>query len=112
MQPEPAGVATARRRSHRGRAVVVYGSFLGRPADAMVMFERYGRGSQSPQTRAKGFYWAGRAAEAAGRSAEAAAYYAQAAGYRDQFYGQLALERTGRPLVAPQSSSQERISTT
>lgn len=74
---------------------------LGRPADAMVMFDRYGRGSQSPQTRAKGFYWAGRAAEAAGKAAEAAGYYGQAAGYRDQFYGQLALERTGRPLVAP-----------
>ena len=74
---------------------------LGRPADAMVMFERYGRGSQAPQTRAKGFYWAGRAAEAAGKSAEAASYYARAGGYRDQFYGQLARERTGRPLVAP-----------
>ncbi len=74
---------------------------LGRPADAMVMFDRYGRGSMSPQTRAKGFYWAGRAAETAGRSADAAGYYAQAAGYRDQFYGQLALERIGRPLVAP-----------
>lgn len=74
---------------------------LGRPADAMVMFERYGRGSQAPQTRAKGFYWAGRSAEAAGKSTEAASYYARAAGYRDQFYGQLALERTGRPLVAP-----------
>ena len=74
---------------------------LSRPADAMVMFERYGRGSQSPQTRAKGFYWAGRAAEAAGKSAEAAGYYARAAGFRDQFYGQLALERTGRPLTAP-----------
>lgn len=74
---------------------------LGRPADAMVMFERYGRGSQSPQTRAKGFYWAGRAAEAAGKATEAAGYYARAGGYRDQFYGQLALERTGKPLVAP-----------
>ncbi len=74
---------------------------LGRPADAMVMFERYGRGSQAPQTRAKGFYWAGRAAEAANKSAEAANYYARAGGYRDQFYGQLALERTGKALVAP-----------
>lgn len=74
---------------------------LNRPADAMVLFERYGRGSQSPQTRAKGFYWAGRAAEAAGRTSEAAAFYAQAAGYRDQFYGQLSLERTGQPLTAP-----------
>ncbi|MCP3736345.1 transglycosylase SLT domain-containing protein [Sphingomonas sp. RP10(2022)] len=74
---------------------------LGRPGDAMVMFDRYGRGSQAPQTRAKGFYWAGRAAEAAGKTAEAAGYFGQAAGYRDQFYGQLALERTGRALVAP-----------
>jgi soluble lytic murein transglycosylase len=74
---------------------------LGRPADAMVMFDRYGRGSQAPQTRAKGFYWAGRAAEAAGKAAEAAAFYTRAGGYRDQFYGQLALERTGKPLVAP-----------
>ena len=74
---------------------------LGRPADAMTMFDRYGRGSMAPQTRAKGFYWAGRAAEAAGLAPDAAAYYARAAGYRDQFYGQLALERTGRPLVAP-----------
>jgi soluble lytic murein transglycosylase len=74
---------------------------LARPADAMTMFDRYGRGSQAPQTRAKGFYWAGRAAEAAGKSVEAAAFYTRAGGYRDQFYGQLALERTGKPLVAP-----------
>ena len=74
---------------------------LNRPADAMVMFDRYGRASQAPQTRAKGFYWAGRAAEAANLSAERTAFLAQAAGYRDQFYGQLAAERTGRPLVAP-----------
>jgi len=74
---------------------------LGRPADAMTLFDRYGRGSRSPQTRAKGFYWSGRAAEAAGRASEAAAYFARAGGYRDQFYGQLSLERTGRPLTAP-----------
>jgi soluble lytic murein transglycosylase len=74
---------------------------LGRPADAMTLFDRYGRGSLAPQTRAKGFYWAGRAAEAAAMPAEAAAFFARAAGYRDQFYGQLAAERTGRPLIAP-----------
>ena len=73
---------------------------LGRPADAMPMFERYGRGSLAPQTRAKGFYWAGRAAEKAGLQTQAAAYLARAAEYRDQFYGQLAAERIGRPLVA------------
>lgn len=74
---------------------------LNRPADAMTMFDRYGRGSQSPQTRAKGFYWAGRAAEAAGRTVDATAFFNRAAGYRDQFYGQLSLEHLRRPLTAP-----------
>lgn len=74
---------------------------LGRPADAFTMFDRYGRGSQSPQTRAKGFYWAARAAEAAGRSTDATQLLERAATYRDQFYGQLATERLGRRLVPP-----------
>ncbi|WP_443019841.1 lytic transglycosylase domain-containing protein [Sphingomonas adhaesiva] len=73
---------------------------IGRPADARAMFERYGRGSQSPQTRAKGFYWAARAAEAA-RQPDATALFERTAGYRDQYYGQLALEHLGRPLIAP-----------
>ena len=74
---------------------------LGRPADAMPMFERYGRGTIAPQVRAKGFYWAARAAEAAGRSGEATSFYERAAGFRDQYYGQLANEHLGRALVAP-----------
>ena len=74
---------------------------LGRPADAMTLFDRYARGSNSPVVRSRGYYWAGRAAEAAGRSADATAFYTQAAGYRDQYYGQLASERMGRPLAAP-----------
>ena len=74
---------------------------LGRPADAMPMFDRYARGSLAPQTRAKGFYWAGRAAEAAGRRSDADAFYDRAAGYRDQYYGQLATERLGRRLAGP-----------
>jgi len=73
---------------------------LGRAGDAMAMFDRYGRGSQAPQTRAKGFYWAGRAAEAAGRRDEATAFFTRAGGYREQYYGQLALERMGRALAA------------
>ena len=73
---------------------------LGRPADAVPMFERYGRGSLAPQTRAKGFYWAGRAADKAGLQTQAAGYFARAAEYREQYYGQLAAERMGRPIVA------------
>ncbi|RDE06517.1 lytic transglycosylase domain-containing protein [Sphingomonas aracearum] len=74
---------------------------LGRPMDAAVMFDRYGRGSQTPSTRSKGLYWAGRAAQAGGNAAQARAWFEQAAGLRDQYYGQLANERLGRPLVAP-----------
>ncbi|WP_184084227.1 lytic transglycosylase domain-containing protein [Sphingomonas xinjiangensis] len=78
---------------------------LRRPQDAVGMFERYSRGSKTPQTRSKGLYWAGRAAEAAGDAAAAQGFYARAAGFPDLYYGQLALERTSRPLRAPTNLS-------
>ncbi len=74
---------------------------LGRAGDAVGMFDRYANGSQTPQTRSKGFYWAGRAAFAAGKRDVATAYFERAAGYRDQFYGQLANEKLGRALAPP-----------
>ena len=74
-----------------------------RPGDAVRMFERYGRAAQSQQTRAKGFYWAARAATQAGQAAQATSFLELAAAGPDQFYGQLALERLGRtpPVPAP-----------
>lgn len=74
---------------------------LRRPQDAIGMFDRYGRGSKTPQTRSKGLYWAARAAEAAGQQAAATGFYERASGFPDLYYGQLALERLGRPLRAP-----------
>ena len=74
---------------------------LGRPADAMTLFERYAGGSQGVSVTTRGLYWAGRAAEAAGKKAEAAAFYDRTTGFRDQFYGQLAAERTGKTLGPP-----------
>jgi soluble lytic murein transglycosylase len=74
---------------------------LGRPADAVGMFERYARAARSPQTRSKGYYWAARAAYAAGQPQQSNAYLEQAAAVPDQFYGQLALERLGRRVEAP-----------
>ncbi|WP_457310534.1 transglycosylase SLT domain-containing protein [Sphingomonas sp. UYAg733] len=74
---------------------------LNRPADAIGMYDRYARGSQTPQSQSKGYYWAGRAAQAAGRTADANAFFTRAAGYRDLFYGQLALERLALPLTPP-----------
>ncbi|RZM29237.1 MAG: lytic transglycosylase domain-containing protein, partial [Sphingomonas sp.] len=48
---------------------------MNRPADATGLFLRYANASRTPTTQSKGFYWAGRAAEAAGRRAEANGYY-------------------------------------
>jgi soluble lytic murein transglycosylase len=81
-----------------GQAALLH---LNRPADAVAMFRAYGDGSLSPQTRAKGYYWAGRAALAAGDATGANGYFQNAAAYPDKFYGQLALERLGRPVPAP-----------
>ncbi len=73
---------------------------LGRPQDAIALFALYGNAAKSAQTRSKGLYWAGRAADAAGQKALATSYYENAGQYFDQFHGQLALEKLGRP-VAP-----------
>jgi soluble lytic murein transglycosylase len=74
---------------------------IGRPADAIRLFELYAQAARSAQTRAKGFYWAGRAAEAAGRRDVSNLHYAAAAEYFDQFHGQLATEKLGRTLMLP-----------
>jgi soluble lytic murein transglycosylase len=76
---------------------------LGRHADAARMFELYARAARSPQTRAKGLYWAARAAFAAGQSAQSNALLEQAAASPDQYYGQLSLERLGRRVAPPVS---------
>ncbi len=71
---------------------------LGDGARAMTLFYRYGAAARTPQTRSKGFYWAGRAAARANDSVSANRYFEMAAAYPDQFYGMLSLERLGRPL--------------
>ncbi|ARS25763.1 lytic transglycosylase domain-containing protein [Sphingomonas sp. KC8] len=74
---------------------------LNRPADAAAMFSRYAAAAQSPGTQTKGLYWAGRAALAAGDQPNATRYFTEAATHPDQFYGQLAAERIGRPAAVP-----------
>ncbi|MEO6256306.1 MAG: lytic transglycosylase domain-containing protein [Sphingomicrobium sp.] len=74
---------------------------LGRPSDAIGMFQRYSHGGRSLQVMSKGLYWAGRAALAAGRATDAGLYFQNAAAYPELFYGQLALERIGRSVTAP-----------
>jgi soluble lytic murein transglycosylase len=73
---------------------------------AAPLFYRYGTAAQTPQTRSKGFYWAGKAAERAGDRAEAQRYYGLAGQYPDRFYGQLALAKLGRqPVIPPANAS-------
>ena len=67
---------------------------------AAPLFYRYGAAARTPQTRSKGFYWAGRASQDAGDMAEATRYWEMAAAYPDRFYGMLALEKLGRPVPA------------
>lgn len=72
---------------------------MGRGENAAAMFDRYGRGAASSQTRAKGFYWAARATGF--RDERATRFLEQAAASPDQFYGLLALERLGRTPPPP-----------
>ncbi|WP_133365510.1 lytic transglycosylase domain-containing protein [Qipengyuania sediminis] len=69
---------------------------LGDGRRAAPLFYRYGAAAKTPQTRSKGFFWAGRAASRGGDRAEASRYYAMAAEYPERFYGQLAIRELGR----------------
>jgi len=68
---------------------------------AAEMFEIYGKSQRTAPARTKGFYFAGIAADKAGVKDAARRNYEAAAAYPDQFYGQLALEKLGRPLEVP-----------
>ncbi len=68
------------------------------PAKAIRMFDLYAQSYDSPNITSKGYYWAGRAAAEAGQTEQANAYFEKAARFPDYFYGQLSLERLGRPL--------------
>lgn len=82
----------------------------GHPDDAVRLFDQYARAARSTQGRAKGLYWAARAAESAGRRELAQSYYVAASEFVDQFYGQLATEKLGRALSLPVTNSTVSIS--
>jgi soluble lytic murein transglycosylase len=84
---------------------------LGQPANAMAMYDRYGRAGRSLQVLTKGSYWAGRAALSAGRFQEANTYFQRAAAYPELFYGQLALERLGRSVTPPPTALPQMTTT-
>lgn len=76
---------------------------LNRPREAARLFVLYARAARTPQTRARGFYWAARASAAAGQRSEADALLQQAAA-PDNFYGLLAMERLGQIPRPPANS--------
>jgi len=74
--------------------------FLHEPAAALAHFARIADGVVNPITRARSFYWQGRAAEALNRDHDARAYYEEAAKYHTAYYGQLARARLGLDEVS------------
>lgn len=77
---------------------------LGRPREAAGLYLLYSGGGRSPQVKARGLYWAGRAALDAGDTTLANDYFRRAATHFDQFHGQLALERLGEAQPRPSAS--------
>ncbi len=71
---------------------------MGDGATAAPLFARYGDAARTPLTKAKGYYWAGRAAGRAGMQREAAAYFERAATWPHYYYGQLSLSALNRPM--------------
>ncbi len=71
---------------------------LGDGTAAAPLFALYGDAAKTPLTKAKGYFWAGRAARQAGDAAGAARWFEMAARWPDYYYGQLALAALGRPM--------------
>jgi soluble lytic murein transglycosylase len=76
-------------------------SKLNDPAAAGRHFAAIERIGSSPITRARAFYWQGRAAEARGDRTAAETFYSRGAEHVTTFYGQLSAEKLGLKLVLP-----------
>lgn len=73
-------------------------------------FSRIAEVADGPISRARAFYWLGRAAEAGG-GGDAPSFYGKAAAYGTAFYGQLAAAKLGRTTLQatyPQTTTADR----
>lgn len=68
---------------------------------ASKFFKMFNDQVQTPVSRSRGAYWLARTAEAAGQPEVANQWYQVSAQYGPTFYGQLASEKLGQPLVLP-----------
>lgn len=71
----------------------------GQPYEAFEHFEKLFNNAETPITKARAAYWAGRASEALNSRDVAVQWYQQAARYQTTFYGQQAAQRIGLPLT-------------
>ena len=81
---------------------------LDRLETALAHFERLHAGVSTPISRARGAYWAGRAAAALDRPGTAQGWYAVAGQHWTTYYGQLARGRLGSTVVPPHALSDAR----
>jgi len=73
--------------------------FVDDPKVALQHFTRMQEAVRFPVSKARGAYWAGRAAEVLGQADAARRHYAEAARHTAVYYGQLAAERIAKPVL-------------
>ncbi len=84
--------------------------FLNEPTEALQHFQKMFQAVRFPISRARGAYWAGRAAETMGDNDWASLWYRTAAHHPTTYYGQLAirsLEPARRPELPPEPTPSE-----
>lgn len=85
--------------------------FLNWPKTAARHFARIEQVADGAISRARGYYWMGRAAEAGG-GGSATTFYKEAANYPTTFYGQLAMARLGHSrarIAYPEPTDADRL---
>ena len=70
--------------------------FVNKPWQAFEHFEKLYKNVNSPISRARGAYWAGRASERLGHGDVSRQWYSVAAQYNQTYYGQLAVDKLAR----------------
>lgn len=77
------------------------------PDTALRHFENFLGAVDTPISLGRGYYWLGRAHEAAGHEAEALAAYQAGGAHQTSFYGLLAAEKAGMPFDSDLAGSED-----
>ncbi len=85
--------------------------FLNDPQSALGHFQKLEAGVSRPISKARAYFWEGRAAQASGDKALAANYYRQGAAFGDTYYGQLAISQIDAAPVLRLNDASPPVST-